>query len=116
MGPEDDPEQPRHQRVQNRGDLVRASELLRAARELVLAAVAAVGGTDVRVIGSVAHCEDRPGSDVDVVVTFPPDADIVTLLTLEEHLAGLLTVPVNVISAGSAGLVGADLLADAPLL
>ena len=93
--------------------LVRPSQLLLAAREQVLAAVTAVGGSKVRVFGSVARGDDRPGSDVDLVVTFPADADIVTLLTLEEHLSDLLTVPVNLISAGSSGLIGEHSLADA---
>lgn len=92
---------------------VRPSQLLKVAREQVLAAVAAVGGSDVRVFGSVANDEDQPGSDLDLVVTFPPDADIVTLLTLEERLSELLTVPVDVISAGSSGPVGERALAEA---
>lgn len=56
--------------------LVRPSQLLHAAREQVLAAVTAVGGSKVRIFGSVARGEDRPGSDVDLVLTFPADADI----------------------------------------
>ena len=63
---------------------VRPSQLLQAVREQVLAAVAAVGGSEVRVFGSVAIGSDQPGSDLDLMVTFPPDADIVTLLTLED--------------------------------
>ena len=93
--------------------LVRPSQRLRAAREQVLAAVTAMGGSEVRVFGSVARGDDRPGSDVDLVVTFPADADIVTLLTMEEQLSELLTVPVDVISAGSLGLVGGHSLAEA---
>ena len=92
---------------------VRPSQILRAAREQVLAAVAAVGGTDVRVFGSVANGNDHAGSDLDLVVTFPPDADIVTLLTLEEQLTELLTVPVDVISAGSSGPVRQRALSEA---
>lgn len=80
---------------------VRPSQLLTLARDRVLAAVAAAGGSDVRIFGSVATGNDRPGSDVDLVVRFPPGADIVTLLTLEVELTDLLTVPVDVVSAGS---------------
>lgn len=84
---------------------VRPSVLLRARRDDVLAAVARVGATDPRVFGSVARGDDSPGSDLDLLVTFPPEADIVTLLTLEEELADLLTVPVDVVSSGSSGRV-----------
>ena len=92
---------------------VRPSQLLHAARPEVLAAVRAVGGTDVRVFGSVAVGTDQPGSDLDLLVTFPPGADIVTLLTLEEELSALLTVPVEVVSAGSTGPVLERALAEA---
>lgn len=84
---------------------VRPSMLLNAKRGDVLAAVARVGASDPRVFGSVARGEDDPGSDIDLLVTFPPEADIVTLLTLEEELSALLTVPVDVVSAGSSGRV-----------
>ncbi|TBT85421.1 XRE family transcriptional regulator [Propioniciclava sinopodophylli] len=84
---------------------VRPSMLLRARRDDVLAAVARVGAKDPRVFGSVARGDDSPGSDIDLLVTFPPEADIVTLLTLEEELAELLTVPVDVVSCGSSGRV-----------
>lgn len=63
---------------------VRPSQLLGLLRDRVLAAVEAVGGSDVRVVGSVARGEDEPGSDLDLLVTFPPEADIITLLTLQE--------------------------------
>ena len=92
---------------------VRPSKLLQIAREQVLAAVRAVGGEDVRIFGSVARSSDQPGSDVDLLVRFPPDADIVTLLALEDELSDLLTVPVDVVSAGSSGPVLARALAEA---
>lgn len=82
---------------------VRPSQLLAVARDRVLAAVAAAGGTEARVFGSVASGNDQPDSDLDLMVRFPPGADIVTLLTLEEELTDLLTVPVDVVSAGSSG-------------
>ena len=92
---------------------VRPSSLLRVSREQVLKAVDAIGGRDVRVFGSVAHGTDQPDSDIDLLVTFPPGSDIVTLLSLEEDLSSLLTVPVDVVSAGSSGPVLARALAEA---
>lgn len=84
---------------------VRPSDVLRVNRDRVADLVHATGATDAWVYGSVARGEDRPGSDVDLLVAFPPDADIVTLLTLEDDLAHLLTVPVDVTSAGGTGRV-----------
>ena len=96
---------------------VRPSRLLQLAQDRVIAAVQAVGGTDVRVFGSVARGTDQPSSDVDLLVTFPPDADIVTLLTLEEELSDLLSVPVHLISARGSGPLLERAIAEAiPLL
>lgn len=92
---------------------VRPSQLLELARDRVLAAVRAIGGQDVRVFGSIARREDRPDSDIDLIITFPPEADIVTLLALEEELSGMLTVPVDVVSAGSSGPVLTSALEEA---
>lgn len=92
---------------------VRPSALLSARREEVLTALASVGATDAHVFGSVARGDDDVDSDVDMLVTFPPGADIVTLLTLEEELSNLLTVPVDVVSSGSTGHVLARARAEA---
>jgi uncharacterized protein len=92
---------------------LRPSQMLGLLRGRVLAAVEAVGGSDVRVVGSVARGEDEPGSDLDLLVTFPPEADIVTLLTLQEELSNALTIPVDLVSAGSSGPVLDRALAEA---
>lgn len=84
---------------------VRPSQLLRVAREDVLWTVAHAGGLDVRVFGSVATGSDEADSDIDLLVTFGPGSDIVTLLGLQDELTKLLTVPVDVVSAGSSGPV-----------
>lgn len=92
---------------------VRPSQLLQAERGDVLATIARAGATDVRVFGSVALGTDGPDSDVDLLVTFPPDADIVTLLSLEEDLSDLLTVRVDVVSARGSGPVLTRALGEA---
>lgn len=75
-------------------------------RQEVKQILTAVGGTNVRIVGSVATGTDEVGSDLDLIVEFPPEADIVTLLGLEDDLRALLTVPVDVISAGSSASPG----------
>ena len=62
-------------------------------------------GRAAYLFGSVARGQDGPGSDVDLLVEFDEGADIVDLLTMEEELAELLTIPVDVISAGSSSKV-----------
>lgn len=78
-----------------------------------MTAIAELGGTDARIFGSVANGTDQPDSDLDLLVSFPADADIVTLLTLEEELSDLLTVPVDVVSMGSSGPVLTRALSEA---
>jgi predicted nucleotidyltransferase/DNA-binding XRE family transcriptional regulator len=95
---------------------VRPSAVLRVTRDRVADLVHATGATGVWVYGSIARGEDRPGSDVDLLVEFPPDADIVTLLTLEDELARLLTVPVDVISTGGTSRLLENARAEAVLL
>ena len=65
---------------------VRPSQLLQLSRERVLAAVHAIGGDGARVFGSVARRQDRPDSDVDLLVSFPSGADIITLLLSLIHI------------------------------
>lgn len=49
-------------------------------------------------------------------MTFPPDADIVTLLNLEHYLSQLLTVPVDVIpDSGDSRVLTQALTEAAPL-
>ncbi len=92
---------------------LRPSVLLGAARDQVLATIRGAGGRNVRVFGSVARGDDVPGSDVDLAVAFPPEADIVTLLAVEEELSELLTVPVDIISVGGPGRLPERVLAGA---
>ncbi|WP_136193245.1 nucleotidyltransferase domain-containing protein [Actinomyces procaprae] len=79
---------------------VRPSALLHAARQEVIALAGSHGCEVIGAFGSVADGTDHPDSDIDQIVSFPENADILDLLALEEELSDLLTVPVDVISAG----------------
>jgi uncharacterized protein len=76
------------------GVVARPSAVLPEHREEVLDAAASRGGTDVRVFGSVARGEDRPGSDLDLLVDFPPETSLLTVIGLELELRELLGVAV----------------------
>jgi len=65
-------------------------------------------GRAAYLFGSVARQQDAPGSDVDLLVEFDDGADIVDLLAMEEELSQLLTIPVDVVSAGSSSKVTAE--------
>jgi len=81
------------------------SEVLRLLREEALAVIERHRGGTPLVFGSVARGTDSPESDLDLLVTFAEDAGITDLLAMEDELAELLTVPVDVVSAGSSSRV-----------
>lgn len=84
---------------------LRPSVALARRHDQVLATVRRHGGRDAVVFGSVALGTDRADSDLDLMVAFEPGRDIVDLLALEADLEVVLTVPVDVVSAGSSGAV-----------
>ena len=51
------------------------------------------------VFGSIARGDDRPGSDIDILVEFEPGAEgsIYEYMNLKEYIAGLFDGPVDVI-------------------
>ncbi|GAB3580682.1 helix-turn-helix domain-containing protein [Calidifontibacter terrae] len=75
----------------------RPSRRIEMHREEVRAAVAAHHAVAPRVFGSVARGDDRPGSDVDVLVEFTDDATLLDEVGLRQALTDLLHVPVDVV-------------------
>lgn len=71
-------------------------EVLAARRDEVFRLIAACGASNVRVFGSVARGEDGPGSDIDLLVDFPPGTSLLTVIGLEQELRGALGVAVDV--------------------
>ena len=53
------------------------------------------GILDLAIFGSVARNEAGPNSDVDVLVTLPPDADLIDLINLGFALEDILGVKVD---------------------
>jgi uncharacterized protein len=70
-------------------------------REAILELAAKYGATDVRVFGSVARGEARPDSDVDFLVSFPPDRSIFDLVGLWLDLKEMLGREVDLSTDGS---------------
>ena len=65
------------------------SELRRALRRR--------GITDARIFGSTARGDDRPDSDLDLLVTVPAGLGVLALSGLERELAGILGAPVDLV-------------------
>lgn len=78
----------------------RPSTVLERHREAIRALAAQHKALDVKVFGSVARGEDLPGSDLDLLVTFSPDASLFDLTSLADDVEELIGVHVDVISDG----------------
>jgi predicted nucleotidyltransferase/DNA-binding XRE family transcriptional regulator len=72
---------------------------VRRHREDLIAAAAAYGVKNLRVFGSVARGEDRPGSDVDLLADLPPGLSLFGLGRVEADLEAILGTRVDLIPA-----------------
>jgi uncharacterized protein len=74
-------------------------ERLREQRRRVLEIAAGHGLDNVRVFGSVARGEERPDSDVDLLVDVAPGVGLVELGRCQAELEALLGAPVDLVPA-----------------
>ncbi len=71
---------------------------LAAYRAGILAIAADFEMSDIRVFGSVARLEDRLGSDLDLLVTAPEGAGLLTLSKFRLAIQDLVGIPVDVVT------------------
>lgn len=91
----------------------RPSVVLMRERERVLELARRRRAGNVRVFGSVARGTDAVGSDIDLLVTFAPDASILDAAGLVLDLEKLLAVHVDVMSDRAEGAIRDRALAEA---
>lgn len=84
---------------------LRPSVALAARRGEVEEVFIRAGLPQPKVFGSVARGDDDPSSDLDLIVEFTEEHDIVDLLALEAELSELLTVSVDIVDARGTGHV-----------
>jgi hypothetical protein len=90
---------------------------LNAHRRAILELAAQHGARNVRVFGSVARGEDRPDSDVDILVEVEPGRSLLDVIALEQDLEVLLGRPVDVqTDAGLSPYLQQRILAEAAAL
>ena len=70
---------------------------VRRKRQDLVAAAAAHDVTNLRVFGSVARGEDRPDSDVDLLVDLPPDIGLLGLGRVQAELEAILGTKVDLV-------------------
>ena len=91
----------------------RPSTVLRRLRAQVLEAAGHAKASNVRVFGSVARGQDTPDSDVDILVTFAPDATLRDQARLIIDLEQLLGSSVDVVSDVALGRHHESVLSEA---
>lgn len=55
------------------------------------------GVTNPEIFGSTARGDDHEGSDLDLLVDFPPGTDIIDIIGIQHELRDVLGVPVDLI-------------------
>ena len=75
-------------------------DAIRARREAILRLAGNYGIRRVRLFGSVARGEDRPESDVDVLIEFEPGRSLLDQIGFRQDLEELLGRRVDVVSEG----------------
>jgi hypothetical protein len=77
-----------------------AGDPIREKREAIIRIAARHGATEVRLIGSVARGDARPGSDVDLLVTWSEGTSLLDQAALMLDLEDLLGRKVDIASEG----------------
>ncbi len=75
-------------------------QLVESRREQVTAIASRHHASRVRLFGSAARGEDRPDSDIDLLVDFDEDSSLFDLMRMSRELEALLGRAVDVVSAG----------------
>ncbi len=73
---------------------------LRTRRDEILSVAARYGASNIRVFGSVLHGDDRPDSDIDLLVEVERGRSLLDIIGLEQELEELLGRRVEVLTVG----------------
>jgi predicted nucleotidyltransferase len=82
-------------------------------RDDILAVAARHHGERVRLFGSIARGEERPTSDIDLLVDFSEGSSLFDLIRMTRELEALLGRSVDVISVGGLKPRDSHILAEA---
>ena len=74
--------------------------LVESRRDQVMAIASRHHASRVRLFGSAARGDDRPDSDIDLLVDFDEDSSLFDLMRMSRELEAMLGRPVDVVSAG----------------
>lgn len=106
-----------YQIARERTDGVRPSELIAAGGSVLRLVAEGRGFTQLAIFGSAARGDDRPESDLDLLVQPPVDADISDMVRLEEDLSSIVGRDVDIVSyRGLDPKLDQDILRDKVLI
>jgi len=98
-------------------DAVPRLELLRSKRREIFEVLDSYGATNPRIVGSVARGDDRPESDIDLMLDMPEELSLLDVIGLERQLSDLLGSTVEVCEEdGLPAKVAGIMLAEAVIL
>ena len=87
-----------YQVARERTDDVKPSELIAAGGSVLRYLAEHAGFTNLAAFGSAARGDDRPDSDIDLLVQPPTEADISDLIRMEEKLSAVAGRRVDLVS------------------
>jgi predicted nucleotidyltransferase len=76
-------------------------DILRDRRDEIFRIASGHGGRDLKVFGSWARGEARPGSDIDILLKLDPGRSLLDLIAIEQDLEDLLGCKVDVLTEAS---------------
>ena len=76
-------------------------ELTQRYQEEILSIARRNGAVGISLFGSAVRGEDRPGSDLDVLVNLAPGRTLLDVVAIKQDLEAFLNVPVDVVSERS---------------
>lgn len=95
----------------------RVGEKIRCQRDAILALAREHGAREIRLFGSAARGDDRPGSDADFLVRMEPGRTLLDLIGLSQDLEDMLGLPVDVVTEEELSPhAAAEILAEAAAL
>jgi len=78
--------------------LMTRTELIREKRDEILRIAKLYGVRDLRLFGSVSRLEDKPGSDIDLLVRLESGRTLLDIVALKQDLEELLGCRVDVVT------------------
>ena len=93
---------------------MRIDKQLKAKRRQILEVATRHGARDVRIFGSAARGEMKPGSDLDVLVKLDPGRSLLDIIAVKQDLEDLLGCGVDVVTeAGISPYIREQILGEA---